>query len=141
MESSSSLSEDTFAMPEENESSQSTKPKKMKKNSSEDILAQAVKVLNESTDDLSISGQYVATELRNITSSSLLRRTKRAITLAIMQAQVKEEQLSFSGQPSVLLGSTPILVTCLEEENQAIFSVGVDADVSAFNINTIVDEC
>ena len=113
----------------------------MKKNSSEDILAQAVKVLNESTDDLSISGQYVATELRNITSGSLLRRTKRAITLAIMQAQVKEEQLSFSGQPSVLLGSTPILVTCLEEENQAIFSVGVDADVSAFNINTIVDEC
>ena len=84
VESFSSLSEDTFAMPNENESSQSTKPKSMKKNSSEDSLAQAVKVLNEPTDDLSIFNQNVATELRNIKSGSLLRRTKRAITLAIM---------------------------------------------------------
>ena len=114
VESCSSLSEDSLAlaMPNENESSQSTKPTKMKKNSSEDILAQAVKVLNEPTDDLSIFGQYVATELRNIKSGSLLCRTKRAITLAIIQAQDKEEQLSFSGQPSVLLGLIPIPVTC-----------------------------
>ena len=41
----------------------------------------------------------------------------------------------------MFLGSTPIPVTCLEKQNQAIFSVGVDADVSAFNINTIVEEC
>ena len=145
----SSLSEDTsFAIRNENEggNSQCVKPKKLKKNSSEDLLAQAAKVLNEPTDDLSVFGQYVATELRSIRSDILRRKTKRDITLAIMQAQKKDEQqLSFRSQntSSVFSGctsSTP--VTYLEEFNEArIFNAGTPAaDVSSFNINAIVDE-
>ena len=82
--SASSLNEDTsFAMRNKNEggNSHSVKPKKIKKNSSDDLLSQAAKVLNEPTNDLSVFSQYVATELRSITSDILRRKTKAGCPL------------------------------------------------------------
>ena len=104
-------------------------------------------MLNEPTDYLSVFGQYVATELRSITSDILRRKTKRDITLAIIQAQEKDEQqLSFrSPNTSSVFSSctSSTSITYLEELNQArIVSDSTPAvNVRSFNINAIADDC
>ena len=78
--------------------------KKFKRDSLDNLLTQAAKVLKEpSADELDTFGQYVAVELRAIKSDQIRRKAKRMITLAIMQAQEEEQQL-LSGQtsPSIL---------------------------------------
>ena len=99
--SASSLNEDTsFAMRNENKggNSHSVKPKNEKKNSSDNLLVLAAKVWNEPTDDLSVFGQYVATELRTFTfcaarlseiSPSLLcRRKKRMNSSSVLEVKI-----------------------------------------------------
>ena len=78
--------------------------KKFKQDSLDNLLTQATKVLNEPfTDQLNTFGQYVAVELRAIKSDQIRRKTKRMITLAILQAQEEEEQLlSVQTSPSIL---------------------------------------
>ena len=65
--------------------------KKFKRDSLDNLLTQAAKVLKEpSTDQLDTFGQYVAVELRAIKSDQIRRKTKRIITLAILQNRKRD---------------------------------------------------
>ena len=81
--------------------------KKLKKDNLDDLLTQAAKVLKEpSADELDTFGQHVAVELRGIKSDQIRRKTKRMITLAILQAQEEDELLLSAQTPTPVLTSS-----------------------------------
>ena len=81
--------------------------KKFKKDNLDDLLTQAAKVLKEpSADELDTFGQHVAVELRGIKSDQIRRKTKRMITLAILQAQEEDELLLSAQTPTPILTSS-----------------------------------
>ena len=73
--------------------------KKSKRECTEEILSQAIKVLQEpNPDEFDIFGQYVAMELRGIECKQIRRRVKREINLALLKAQDDDDQ----GQQQIL---------------------------------------
>ena len=110
--------------------------KKSKRDSCDELLAQAAKVLKEpAPDDLDIFDQYVAVELHDIKSNELRRKTEREITLAILKAHDKDEQLnSMKGSPAYWITRTDTTPSpsCLEESvNSSQLNTNIGVPVSS----------
>ena len=76
--------------------------KRSKRECTEEILSQAIKVLQKpNPDEFDIFGQYVAIELRGIQCEQIRRRAKREINLALLKAQDDDDQ----GQQQILQSS------------------------------------
>ena len=94
--------------------------KKSKRDSTEEMLSHALKVLKEpNPDELDIFGQYVATELRGIECEHIRRRLKREINLAIFRAQDDDERRQFlQSSPAMWSLATPS-PTCFERPSSS----------------------
>ena len=119
--------------------------KKSKRDSCDELLAPATKVLKEpAPDDLDIFGQYVAVELRHIKSDELRRKTKREITLAILKAHDKDEQLnSMQASPANWItrtDTTPSLSRLEESVNSSQLNTNIGVPVSSHFSGYCYDE-
>ena len=69
--------------------------KKSKRDSSDEVLSQALQVLKHpNLDDMDIFGQYIASELRELKDPEIRWEAKRDITFALLKAQEKESTRS-----------------------------------------------
>ncbi|KAG8180607.1 hypothetical protein JTE90_018225 [Oedothorax gibbosus] len=87
-------------MPGDLQSPSGPPPKKTKKSHlkslEDEVLAKAVKALEKEEDQYEVFGQYVASELKHLSSEVLRKRTKIAISKLLISASEEDACLDYS---------------------------------------------